>query len=141
MKADANTEKDVRACLREFLDAYTERNAPAAVACMVPDADLVVFGTGADEKRIGPAQARAQMERDWSQSDAVTYAIDWTQVCAAGPVAWVSSDGAFRFRAGGEEGSIPARASFVLERRDNRWLIAHAHFSTPSASQDAGESF
>lgn len=141
MKADANTEREVHSCLREFFDAYTERKAPAAMECMVPDADLVIFGTGADEKRIGPAQARAQMERDWSQSDAVTYSIDWTQVSAAGPVAWASTDGAFRFRAGGQEGAIPARASFVLERRDSRWLIAHAHFSTPAMSQQAGESF
>jgi ketosteroid isomerase-like protein len=141
MKADPKTEREVLVCLDAFLDAYTRRRAGAAMARMVQDPDLVLYGTGADEKRVGPAEAMAQMERDWSQSDASTFAIGWSQVSAAGPVAWVSTDGAFRFRVGGQEMTLPARASFVLEQRDGAWLIAHAHFSAPAASQDSGQSF
>ncbi len=51
---------------------------------MASDADVVLYGTGADEKRIGLEQIRAQVERDWSQSDSAAMMLDWTSVSAAG---------------------------------------------------------
>jgi len=30
---------------------------------------------------------------------------------------------------------LPARASLVLEKRSGRWLVMHAHFSTPVAAR------
>jgi hypothetical protein len=39
------------------------------LALLVPDPDVFLYGTGADEKRQGLAEIQAQAERDWSQSD------------------------------------------------------------------------
>ncbi|WP_298834730.1 nuclear transport factor 2 family protein [uncultured Piscinibacter sp.] len=141
MKADALTEQAARACVNAFLTAYAERRMDAAMAQLAPDADVVLFGTGADEKRVGPAAVRAQLDRDWTQSEACAYAIDWSQVSSAGSVAWMASDGAFRVRVGGQDMAMPARATFVVEQRDGRWLVCHAHFSMPAAAQQDGESF
>jgi len=141
MKADAKTTEEVMATVKRFTDAYQARNLQGVLACFVPDADLVLYGTGADEKRIGPEQARAQVERDWAQSDSIALSFGWSSVSAAGSVAWVAMDGSFTVRAGGSEMKVPARVSLVLENRAGRWLIAHMHFSTPAAGQADGQSF
>jgi len=141
MKADAQTDAQVRAALATMIDAYARRDLHGVLASFAPDADVMIFGTGVDEKRIGPAQIRAQVERDWAQSERASMSFDWISVSAADAVAWAAGDGRFDFRAGGADGTMPARVSFVLERRDGRWLIVHAHFSTPAADEAEGESF
>ena len=141
MKADSRTEGEIKATLQRLTNAFGNRDLKAFLECFAPDADVVVYGTGADEKRIGREQIRTQVERDWAQSESAAMLFGWTSISAAGPVAWVAVDGASKFRAGGKDGTIPARVSFVLERREGRWLIVHAHFSTPAAAQEAGQSF
>jgi hypothetical protein len=37
--------------------------------------------------------------------------------------------------------TLPARITFVLEKRGEEWLIVQAHFSFPAAGQAEGESF
>jgi uncharacterized protein (TIGR02246 family) len=46
----------------------------------------------------------------------------------------------FEIEAGGEAHVVEPRCSFVLERRDGRWLIAHFHFSMANAMQGEGDS-
>lgn len=141
MKADVRTEAQVLSTLAKFTEAYAARDLGAVLACHAGDPDVVLFGTGADERRVGPTELRAQVERDWAQSDSTAISFDWTSVSAAGPVAWVAVEGEFRFTAGGQSGAIPARATFVLEEREGRWLIVQAHYSTPAAAQEEGQSF
>jgi ketosteroid isomerase-like protein len=111
------------------------------MACFAPDSESVMFGTGADEKRIGLAEIRFQAQRDWDQADAISMAFDWMSVSAAGPVAWVATDGAFKIRAGDQAFAMPARGTFVLEKRAGQWLVVHSHFSAPAAGQEEGESY
>lgn len=141
MKADSRTEAEVKATLQTLTDGFRKRDLKAFSECFAPDADVVLYGTGADEKRIGPEQIRTQVQRDWAQSESAAMLLDWTSVSAAGSVAWAAIDGAFKFRAGGQDGTIPVRVSIVLEKRDGRWLIVHAHFSAPAAAQEEGQSF
>jgi uncharacterized protein (TIGR02246 family) len=130
-----------RGVLEGMTHAYKTRNLEAFMTCFAPDSDVVVYGTGADEKRIGPEQIRFQVERDWSQSESAEMAFTWRTIEAAGDVAWAALDGAFNVRAGGQAISLPARASVVFEKRDGKWIIVHSHFSTPPASQEEGRSF
>lgn len=141
MRADAATEHAVMTALQRMTDAYRERDLAAAMACFWPDADAMIYGTGADEKRVGPSQIQAQIERDWAQSDAAEIVLGTSAVSSAGPVAWASVDGSFTVTAGGESMTIPARVTAVLERRDDAWRIHQAHFSMPAMSQEEGQSF
>ena len=141
MKADSRTEEEVKTILRSFTDTYRNRDMKAFFECIAPDADVVMYGTGADEKCIGPEQIRIQIERDWAQSESAVLLFDWTTVSSLGPVAWTAVDGELRFKAGGKDETFPARATFVLEKRKGRWLIVQAHFSTPAAGQKKGHSF
>jgi ketosteroid isomerase-like protein len=140
MKADAKTEAEVKAVLTRLTESYEKKDLEGLMACIAPDPDTVMYGTGADERRVGPAEIRMQAQRDWDQTEAISMAFGWTSISAAGPVAWAAVDGAFKIRAGGQAFSMPARATFVLEKRDGKWLVVQSHFSAPAAGQEEGES-
>lgn len=141
MKADAATESAVMAVLKTMADAYANRNSDDLLATFASDADVVMYGTGSDEKRIGLAEIQAQAERDWAQTDTLTLTFDWTSISSAGSVAWVAGDVSLDLSVGEERLVLPARITFVLENRGGAWLIVHGHFSFPAAGQDEGESF
>lgn len=141
MKANNKTESEVKAVLQTMADAYAERDLRKLMRCFAPDVDAVLYGTGADEKRIGPEEISVQVHRDWAQTEAATMVFASTSVSAAGTVAWAAIDGSFKLQAGGQNMNLPARITFVLEKRDGNWLIVHSHFSTPAAHQEDGKSF
>jgi uncharacterized protein (TIGR02246 family) len=140
MKADARIDAQVRSTLRRFADAYAARDLQAVMGCFAEDDNIVLYGTGADEKRVGPSEIRTQVERDWAQTDRIAMVFERVSVVAAGRVAWAAVDGAFNFTVGDESGELSARMTFVLEERNGEWSIAHAHFSVPAAGQEEGHS-
>jgi len=140
VKANPEIARAVETVINQMIAAYKAQNISTLMACFAPDDDVTLIGTGADEQRFGPAQVQAQAERDWAQTESVEMSLSLNSISAAGLVAWAFADGAFNIRAGGEGIVLPARASFVLENRGGQWLIAHAHFSTPSAGKEDGSS-
>jgi len=141
MKADAITEAAVKAVLDKLSEDYAKRDMALLQAAFAPDPDVAMYGTGADEKRIGLAEIQAQIKRDWSQTDAAAITYGLTLVSSAGSVAWAATDAVFNFKAGGQEMALPARITFVFEERGKEWLIVQAHFSFPTAGQAEGGSF
>jgi ketosteroid isomerase-like protein len=141
LKADTNTEAAVVGVLNRMAEAYAERDLDAIRAVFLPDPDIVMYGTGVDEKRVGLSEVEAQVKRDWSQSEATSMVLGWHSVSAAGPVAWMAADMAFKAMVGGDELTLPGRLTTVLERRGEDWLIAQAHFSFPAGAQEEGQSF
>ena len=141
MQANKETESAIMAVVDKFREAYELRDARALLSVIAPDPDVVMFGTGADEKRIGPAEILAQAERDWAQSEATSLDIGWHLISAAGPVAWLAADLAFKVRFSGQEMTLPGRLTAVFEQRNSEWLLVQSHFSLPTAGQEEGESF
>ena len=141
MKADAATEAAVKAVLNKIADGYAKRDMAHVKSAFSSDPDVMMYGTGADEKRVGLAQIQKQVERDWSQSESTAVKFKWTHISAAGSVAWAAADVDFDLKGGGQEFTLPARVTFVLEKRGNEWLIQQGHFSFPAAGEAEGESF
>jgi hypothetical protein len=108
---------------------------------LAPDPDVVMYGTGAEEKRLGVAEIKVQAQRDWSQTESAALKYQWTSISAAGAVAWAAADVSFKLKAGGQEMVFPARMTATLEKRGERWLIVQSHFSFPAAGQAEGQSF
>jgi ketosteroid isomerase-like protein len=141
MKADSRTEAEVTAALRDLAEAYKARTLQRALACVAPDEDVVMYGTGADEKRVGLNEIRAQIERDWEQTESTELTYEWVSVSAVDRVAWAAADATFQIRAGGEAMTLPVRITMVFENKEGKWLIVQSHFSVPAATQEEGSSF
>lgn len=141
MKADTKTEAAVIGAFNRFLKAYETRDGRSLLSLFVPDPDVVLYGTGADEKRIGQAAIKTQFERDWSQSEAASLKFDWHSVSLAGGAALVAADGTAHVKVGGQQVTMPLRATVVFEQRGNSWLVAQMHVSTPASEQAEGESW
>ena len=141
MTVDAQTQTAVLAVLDSFSAAYGRRDLDAIMALFVADPDLTLFGTGADERRLGPAEVRAQIQRDFDQSEAITITWGWRTVAAMSGVAWVAAEAEANARVDGREFSLPLRFTWVCEQRVSQWLVAHVHLSSPTLGQEVGQSF
>ncbi|MFM7815912.1 MAG: nuclear transport factor 2 family protein [Verrucomicrobiota bacterium] len=141
MKAPHDIESAVRSVLDRFSTAYADRDVAGLRATFATDADVLVYGTGTDEKCIGLAEIERHVERDWAQSEKASVTLGWTSVSSTGAVAWVASEVTFHVTAGGSAATMMGRLTAVLERRTEGWLIVQAHFSLPSAGQTEGHSF
>jgi ketosteroid isomerase-like protein len=141
MKASPPTQAAVQATLQQWKDAYTQRDVDGALAVIAPDEDVVGIGTGPDEWRVGPEEFKAQLERDFAQSEALSVDYEPLVVSAAGPVAWVAGRARVRARVEGQDVSLTGRFTAVLEQRGDRWLLMQTHFSVPAAEQAEGRSF
>jgi hypothetical protein len=141
MRADGGTESAVLAVLNKFVECYTKRDIGGITSLFVKDADLLFYGSGSDEKRIGIDEIGAQMKRDWAQSEAVSLRITWSSVSMAGSVAWVGADGVVHAELKEHEVIFPFRITAVLEKRKEGWLFVQWHGSIPLPAQPEGESF
>ncbi|MBL8133652.1 MAG: nuclear transport factor 2 family protein [Anaerolineae bacterium] len=139
MNAEPTIYNEVKAAIDDWSASYISRDMRRLLACIAPDADVVMYGTGADEKRIGLNGIQSQAERDWSQTDAAGFYFQEPTIGAAGSVAWAAADCTFQVEIGGQTMAFPGRFTGVFEKRGGRWLVVQAHFSLPAA-QDDGES-
>lgn len=135
MKSDITTEKAIKAVLDEFVESYAEQDLERAMSIIAPDADVVIYGTGAKEKCIGSKEIRTQFEKDWSQIEKPVLKYNWTLISSAGNVSWAAIDAVLNAEIEGQNKSFPLRITKVLEKRENKWLIVQAHFSFPDQSQ------
>ncbi|HEU5002881.1 MAG TPA: nuclear transport factor 2 family protein [Actinomycetota bacterium] len=142
MQADEATAAAVHDAVQRLLKVYEAGDAEAVAGLLVDDPCLVMIGTAADEVRRGPAEARAQFDRDMEQSEARSLTLEWTSVSASGAVAWMAGGVTVEVTAGAEQLRFPIRLSLVLLRDDaGAWKVAQAHFSTPDASTPERQSF
>ena len=141
MKASPQTQAAVQATLGQWKDAYSRRDVDGALAVMAPDADVVGIGTGPDEWHVGPEELKAQLERDFAQSEALSVDVEPLVVSAAGPVAWVAGRATVQAQVEGQELTLAGRFTAVLEQRQDRWLLVQTHFSLPAVEQAEGRSF
>jgi uncharacterized protein (TIGR02246 family) len=140
MTAESDVERDVRSLLEAWVRAYNELDADAYAALFSDDA--VAFGTGVDEVRIGRQEIEEQARRDFAQAERLAARLGEVSIYGTGDVAWATvSNAMVEASVIGQDQRFPLRITAVLRRADGRWLIHHAHISTPMAAQDAGQSF
>lgn len=141
MKASASLRTEVLAAVRSFWSAYAKRKTADVLQACIPEDDLCIMGSGADEIYLGRRGAIMGMARDWAQSESMRVVVTRARVSGAGKVAWLHGDCAFHGVIGGQPFVMRGRISLVLEKRRGRWLLALSHFSSPNAAQATGQSF
>jgi len=131
---------DVSGVLHQLAERYGAMDAEGVLALFAGD-DTVLVGTGADEVRFGMAATRAQVERDMSQADEVSFGIENLRVSVFGDAAFGYADATFAGSAGGTPFEIPGRWTTGLVRTEDGWLIVQFHVSVAYEEQAEGESF
>ncbi len=132
MKADPKTEAAAMNVVRQWFEAFARGDIAGVLAFVAPDSDVVIIGTGKDDRCIGQAELKTAAERAFGETKGASVSVGWHSVSAAGSLAWVAADVTFQGNAGDRQIYFPLRYTAVLERRGDRWLIVQSHDSLPS---------
>jgi hypothetical protein len=92
MRADPTTEAAVVNVVKQGLEAFTKRDLDAVLAFFAPDPDVIVIGTGGDEKGVGLAEIRNILGRAIAQFAEASSKFGWHSVSASGSVAMLAAD-------------------------------------------------
>ena len=141
MKPTRKDEADILATLDRYSRAYAKHDLVGILGLFAQDSDVVLIGTGADEKRIGFEEVKAQFERNFGETETSTIAWRWHKVSILREMAWVAADAAIEVIVQGRKTQFPIRMTIVLERRDGSWLWVHRHASVPAPSQVTGTAY
>jgi ketosteroid isomerase-like protein len=141
MKLTEETKKGVLSTLDKIAEAFEERDLDKMMSLFSTDEDMVVMGTGADEKRVGKSEARSLFKRDWSQSEASSIDYNWRSISAEGKFAWSAVEATVYARIGSREIHLPSRLTIIMKKSGKEWLIVHWHASLPASGQETGEAW
>jgi len=132
MKADMATEKAVMKILQDLSDGLTSRHVQRVLDLFATDADIVLLGSQAGEKAIGRRELENFLERLFSRSMVISFEWKWHLVSIKGSVAWVVAEGLIHWKSANQHQSFPYRATIVLKKKGEKWLIMHCHGSEPA---------
>ncbi len=141
MRADPKTETEVVNIVKQCFEAFTKKDLDAILAFVAPDPDVILIGTGGDEKGVGLAEVRNILGRAFAQFEEATFKFGWYSVSAAGPVALLAADVNLYVKTSDRQITEHIRLTVVLEQRGDRWLIIQWHDSLPAAGQKKGQAF
>jgi ketosteroid isomerase-like protein len=141
MKADAQTEAEIKALGENVWKEYARKDLEASMGLWTSDPDLVAIGTGADELRLGPEELRRGLRRDFAQAEDIEITTEWLSISAAGNVAWSAANARLSGTIDGEAATLLCRLSTVYEKRNGTWQIMLLHLSLPAAEQELGHSW
>ena len=141
MRADPKTEAAVMNVVKQGFEAFTKRDLDAVLAFFAPDPDVVVIGTGGDEKGVGIAETRRILGRAIAQFEEASFKFGWHSVSATGSVAMLAADVTLYVKTGDRQITEQIRLTVILEQRGDRWLVMQWHDSLPAAGQKEGQAF
>jgi ketosteroid isomerase-like protein len=140
LNADQKTQVEVTQTLKGMFEAYKKKDLSGILSYWAPDPDIVVIGSGEDEKVVGIGKYVESLMRDWAQAEVISIGVKNFAISAAGIVAWFSAEVTFTYRIQGKEDTLPGRMTGVMEKRNGKWLWVQMHYSSPSINQDKGQS-
>lgn len=141
MKADAQTEAEIKALVEDVWKEYARKDIDACLGLWTSDPDLVAIGTGVDELRLGPEELRSGLERDFEQAENIEITTEWLRISAAGNVAWSAANVRLTATVSGDTATLLCRLTNVYEKRNGTWRIMLLHLSLPAAEQESGHSW
>jgi len=139
MYATASVEAQVMGVLREFADAYASRNKDRLLGLLCHENDVLLLGTGSEERNVGATAIWKQIRRDWEQTDTLRMRFGWRSVSMIGQVAWLATDCYLFVRAGYRNAEVPLRITAVMVQEEENWRIAQLHYSSPIGAESESE--
>jgi ketosteroid isomerase-like protein len=123
----SDAEHEIMGWLRDFEAACRQRDFAAGRRMFAPDA--LAFGTYAVAVRGVQNIEREQWRNVWPRIRDFSFDSN-PALHVSGDSAWVAAE--WSSEATGPDGRPfrrPGRGTFILARRDGRWLCVHSHFS------------
>ena len=141
MRLADEEERAVLATLDLHAERYGAKDVEGVTDLFADDPDVLLIGTGADERWLGKGQIRHQFVRNFAEAERTRFEWRSRHVAAAGDAAWVAADAVVHVTVEGEERSIPIRFTVVLERRAGAWVWLHRHASVAAGGQPSGAAY
>jgi len=131
MQAAQQTVTEIQSVLNKFREGYGNKDIDILLSLFDPDPNVLVIGTGEDEKRSGLAEIKIQFERDFFQSEELTVEFKNVSVSQQESVCWIAADTHVYFDTQGSPMQVFLRFTGVLTHRTGQWLFVQTHFSLP----------
>lgn len=131
MQAAQQTVSEIQSILDKFREGYGKKDIDILLSLFDPDPNVLVIGTGEDEKRTGLEEIKIQFERDFSQSEELTVEFKNVAISQQDSVCWIAADTHVYLSVQGRAMHVFLRFTGVLANRDGLWLFVQTHFSLP----------
>jgi ketosteroid isomerase-like protein len=130
-----------KALIMSVIDEYAKSNEAEDIEVIsrifAHDDDMVTFGTDAAEYWVGYEPFRQATIKQFEAVDSgkATFTDVRIKVHKSGEVAWLTGFVRFTGNSAAQPFNVTARLTYVLEKRDGRWIVVHTHASIPVAGQ------
>jgi ketosteroid isomerase-like protein len=143
MKTDNKIESEIKKLTKAMLTAYENKDLECYLKFYAKDPSLVILGSGPDEKRLGYASLKKQIQRDFSQAGKIKTSVDWINISSLGDAAWSFWELNLKVSLPNEKKpvTISGRMTTVYIRQKGEWKIIQGHFSVPDKTQEKGRSY
>ncbi len=132
MNPAAPSHDDIVAVLQKLGDAIASGDVGAVLALFSHSDDVVMFGSEKPETAHGYAELESLWQRVLSRGQRYVWSWSDQTVATAGNVAWLSAKAQVTIDDDSEHRVLPYRATMVLTRRSDGWLIEQYHGSEPA---------
>lgn len=136
VEATVNVEAEkasIRSVLKNYVTAVENDDIELYGSVVANDPDMVNFGTDASERIVGWDALKKTMQAQFLAlpESRITVSDEIVNVLSGGRFAWATSLLAFKatVAATGQAMEVPARCTWILEKRDKGWVIVHFHHS------------
>jgi uncharacterized protein (TIGR02246 family) len=120
----------VTGVLENYITSVEKEDMELYAAVMAHDAGMVNYGTAGAPIVGWDALKRVIEDQNAALSETKIGARDVSvKISPTGDWAWATSLWDFKAVAGGKPLALPVRCTWILEKRDGRWVIAHFHKS------------
>ena len=137
---DVESEKaGVRAVLDQYANAWKTLDFEQFSQVFSHDDDMVIFSATPNKRYIGWEEFQADVQESFKEVEKIEIVFRdvVVKVHASCHMAWLSCledwDFVYQGQTVRDEG---ARVSWVLEKREGRWVIIHAHWSMPPEAEE-----
>ena len=129
MRLSSENEAAVVAVLKRFSQAYSARDADAALALFLPEDETVMIGSGQEEISIGFSQVKKVLMRQFAEWDALSFELKWGAALGQESIAWVAT---VVSATDSRQRRSTGRFTAVLQQRHGQWFFVQTHFSFPA---------
>ena len=137
-RRDAMAESELRAWLDAFASAVRDVNYDAGEALFAPD--VVGFGTVGVLLSGRDTLMAAQWKRVWGVTSGFRFDMDQVTTRVRGDIAWILVPWSSRTgRADNGPLDRVGRATYILQRRQGKWLAVHTHHSLDPSGCSPGK--